>query len=351
MTDDFRYAAFISYSSKDSAFAKRLHSALENYGIPSSLGRFQLVSTGKKNRVYPVFRDREEMSAGELGAQIEESLRASSALIVVCSPDGAASPWVQKEIEFFAGLGRRDRIFAIIPSNAPSADAQGGDATAACFPPALRGDALAAGSAEPLAADARRDKDGFRNACLKIVAGLISVSPGQLIDRDRQRRRARTMRNLAVALVATIGLAVAVDNERSWRPAVDDFFNPRSHYDVVFEQAPYGVSAASYARAREGSEVFYNGVPVGSVLEINIDADDPRRVVAKIAVDRLVPIFRDSRAEMHVVGDPKHVAIILWPGTPSAGALEGGDASGPAPTMPGHVAQSVYDWQSANSPY
>ena len=60
MISAYRYAAFISYSSKDSAFAVRLHRALESYRIPRALGSFQVVGGGKPNRVYPVFRDRDE---------------------------------------------------------------------------------------------------------------------------------------------------------------------------------------------------------------------------------------------------------------------------------------------------
>jgi formylglycine-generating enzyme required for sulfatase activity len=205
MAELYRYAAFISYSSKDAKFAQRLHRALESYGIPSSLGKFDLIGGGKKNRIYPVFRDREELSAGHLGDQIEANLRASAALIVVCSPNGAASPWVQKEIEYFVSLGRRDRVFAVISDAAPSYDASGHDNTATCFPPAFRGDALSGDPLEPLAADARKDKDGFRGALLKVIAGLIGVSPGTIIDRDKKRRRAQLLQSVAVwAAVALV---------------------------------------------------------------------------------------------------------------------------------------------------
>jgi WD40 repeat protein len=207
MAELYRYAAFISYSSKDAAFAKRLHRALEGYGIPSSLGQFDLIGGGgKRNRVYPVFRDREELSAGHLGDQIEASLRASAALVVVCSPYSAASPWVQKEIEFFASLGRHGKVFAIIPDTAPLTDEAGADCTPSCFPSAFRGDALTGDKLEPLAADARKGKDGFRNAWLKIVAGMIGVTPGQIIDRDKKQRRQRAISGLGggLALAATL---------------------------------------------------------------------------------------------------------------------------------------------------
>jgi WD40 repeat protein len=205
MAELFRYAAFISYSSADAKFAQRLHRALEHYGIPTSLGHFDLLGGGKKNRIYPVFRDREELPAGDLSERIDAALKASNALIVVCSPKAAASPWVEKEIQSFIKLGRKDRIFAIIPDDAPLADEAGADATPRCFPPAFCGDDLTdPNTLEPLAADARKGKDGFRNAWLKLVAGLIGVTPGQLIDRDTKRRR---QQRIAMSAVASILLA------------------------------------------------------------------------------------------------------------------------------------------------
>lgn len=202
MAESFRYAAFISYSSADARFAQRLHRALEGYGVPSALGSFTPPGSAKPNRIYPVFRDREELSAGDLGERIKAALEASGALIVVCSPNAAASPWVAKEVEHFASLGRRERVFAIIADSAPAFDADGADATAACFPRALLGEA-----SEPLAADARRGKDGFRNAALKLIAALIGVTPGQIIDRDRRRRRRLAVAGAAAstAFIAALG--------------------------------------------------------------------------------------------------------------------------------------------------
>jgi hypothetical protein len=147
------------------------------------------------------------LSAGDLGEGIKAALEASGALIVVCSPNAVASPWVEKEIQHFASLGRRDRVFAVIADSAPTFDGSGADATPACFPRALIGDAR-----EPLAADARRGKDGFRNAWLKLVAGLIGVTPGQIIDRDKQRRR-----RLAVAGAATSAVFIAVLAYGGWQ--------------------------------------------------------------------------------------------------------------------------------------
>ncbi len=77
--DDVSLCGFISYSSKDAVFAKRLHRALEGCGIPNALGTFDVVGDGKrKNRIYPVFPNREELPTGELGELIEASVRASA---------------------------------------------------------------------------------------------------------------------------------------------------------------------------------------------------------------------------------------------------------------------------------
>jgi WD40 repeat protein len=231
MVELFRYAAFISYSSKDASFAKRLHRALERYGVPTSLGSFDLVGGGKKNRIYPIFRDREEASAGRLGELIEASLKASAALVVVCSPNSAQSPWVEKEIQSFIAQGRQDRIFAIISDTAPLVDETGADATAACFPPAFSSDVLVDGNAlQPLAADARKGKDGFRNAWLKIVAGLINVNAGALADRDRARRKSNAIRSglIAATLLFAVGLGI------SWMVSIQ--MNARSNALAVLAQ-------------------------------------------------------------------------------------------------------------------
>jgi hypothetical protein len=278
MVELYRYAAFISYSSKDAAFARRLHRALESYGIPSSLGKFDLLGAGgKKNRIYPVFRDREELSAGDLGELIEANLKASGALIVVCSPNAAASPWVQKEIEHFIGLGRRERIFAIIADAAPLRDAAGADATPASFPPAFRGNALADPNAlEPLAADARRGRDGFRNAWLKIVAGLIGLMPGQIIDRDRRRRRQRTARLVAASALALAGIAAAglTYATSAWRGEL-------TTAALELASGNYNIDALPLAIAGEGGPAALNPGRIAS-------ADEALRKVWAPAATRLL---------------------------------------------------------------
>jgi WD40 repeat protein len=216
-----RYAAFISYASADRAVAGRLHRALERYHIPAALGPVHLSDDARaRNRLYPVFRDREELPSGLLAEAIQKALRDSSTLIVVCSPNSARSIWVDKEIRYFESIGRRDRIFAVIASGEPNAAP--GREDDECFPPALRA-ALRRANGEPelevVAGDARKGRDGFRNAWLKVVAGIIGVSAGVLSDRDRKQRARRRYRNGAIAAALTVlslGAAAwgVLENER-----------------------------------------------------------------------------------------------------------------------------------------
>src|SRR4029079_15394494 len=95
----FKYWAFISYSSKDTRSALRLHRQLENYRIPRALvsrpGRDEPVP----RRLFPIFRDRAELPrSSDWGASIEDALRVSRYLIVLCSPDAARSHWVNEEV-------------------------------------------------------------------------------------------------------------------------------------------------------------------------------------------------------------------------------------------------------------
>jgi eukaryotic-like serine/threonine-protein kinase len=139
MADEFKYVAFISYSHLDKKWGDWLHRALESYRVPR-----RLVGTAGRDgpvprRLFPVFRDREELpTAADLGEQINDALANSACLIVVCSPNSAKSIWVNQEILTFKRMGRDNRILAIIVDGEPNASDKTGLAAAECFPPALR---------------------------------------------------------------------------------------------------------------------------------------------------------------------------------------------------------------------
>lgn len=195
-----RYAAFLSYSHKDEAWAAWLHRSLERYRVPQRL-RSAAAGSPMPERLGRVFRDRDELpSAGSLSDKIEQALARSNALVVICSPSSAQSRWVNQEILTFKRLHGEEAVFCLIADGEPCS---GG--VDECFAPALRWRLDESGKltnqpAEPIAADARPGKDGRALAQMKLIAGLLGVGLDDLRQRDQQRRQRRLLGVTAASL-------------------------------------------------------------------------------------------------------------------------------------------------------
>jgi WD40 repeat protein len=215
-TADFRYWAFISYSSRDEEWAKWLHRRLEGFVVPARIAGRDLPPGPAWRRLRPVFRDRDELSSSaDLGGQIRAALAASRRLIVVCSPRAAASQWVDAEVLEFKRLGRAQDIYCLVVDGEPNASLAG-RSEAECFCPSLRFALgperdLGARPVEPLAADARAAGDGRAGALLKLIAGMLGIG----FDELRQRHRARRRRNLA-AWAAAAAIVSAAGSVGAW---------------------------------------------------------------------------------------------------------------------------------------
>ena len=168
--EDKDYFAFISYKSEDVEWAIWLQHELEHYHLPASFnGR-----TDVRQNLRPVFRDIDELSAGNLPSQIEQALVNSQNLIVICSPQAAKSPWVNQEIKTFISLGRTDRIYPlIVEGNCPSE----------FFPPALLN---LPKEEERLGGDIT--KTGRDVAFVKVVAGMLGLGFDSLWNRYEKEK-------------------------------------------------------------------------------------------------------------------------------------------------------------------
>lgn len=203
---DFQYKAFISYSHKDSKQARRLHRRLENYRLPKSV-------SAEGQTLRPIFRDRDDFGVSSvLDDALRDKLRASENLIVICSPNAAASKWVNQEIRFFKSLGRADKIFAVVIAGEPFAERSGISSALECFPDALKYDFDASGNrseipTEPLAADIRRKADGLKLATTKLVSGLLGLGLDKLVRRDMKnaRRRIAGVVTASFAIISSLG--------------------------------------------------------------------------------------------------------------------------------------------------
>ena len=128
-----KYRAFISYSHLDASWAKWLHRALESFAIDKDLvGRETATGTIPKV-LRPIFRDREDFTAGHtLSEQTLAALDASHTLIVICSPASAKSHYVNEEIRLFKSRHPERPVVPLIVDGKPD------DQADECFAPSLK---------------------------------------------------------------------------------------------------------------------------------------------------------------------------------------------------------------------
>lgn len=181
MKQEKEYFAFISYKREDEKWAKWLATELEHYHLPTTLNGKEL----PKN-LRPIFRDMDELSAGNLPEQIYHALSISKNLIVICSPHSTQSEWVNKEIEDFIKIkgGKAESIYPFIIEGVPFSK----DANKECFPKKLRN---LPDNEERLGGNI--NEQGGRNAAIvKIIAGMLGIgfdSLWQKYEREQRRRR------------------------------------------------------------------------------------------------------------------------------------------------------------------
>ena len=113
------YRAFLSYSHRDTRWAKRLHRALEGFRIDKDLVGRETPAGPIPDTLRPIFRDREDFTAGEsLTGQSIAALEASQFLVVICSPAAANSRYVNEEVRRFKAMGRAHLVIPVIVDGA-----------------------------------------------------------------------------------------------------------------------------------------------------------------------------------------------------------------------------------------
>ncbi len=117
-----------------------------------------------------------------------------------------------------------------------------------------------------------------------------------------------------LALLAFGLWAAKYSSDRTWQ-----------EYRVVFREAVTGLTV--------GSPVQYNGIAVGSIIELNLVPDDPRQVVAKIRLNSTTPVKTDTRAKLAITSLTGPSIIQLSGGTPQSAALTAVNKD-PAPIIP-----------------
>jgi hypothetical protein len=253
---DRRYWAFISYSHHDRRVARRLVKHLKRARVPRA---FRDRVSSRSPRFSDIFLDTSEAAASpHLSTELQDALRASNALIVVCSPFAVASAHVADEIAYFSSLGRADRILCLVASGVPNAADEGRPALE-CFPRPLRFRVAADGTvtdepvpspARPLAASLGEESDrDWRQAENQLVAGLLDVSVGELA-RLRTRRRLFQVAGAGASALAMAGVAAFV--WWGWFAPVTGYYKSYVRKFGIWE----GVHRVSAAQAQRMESVY-----------------------------------------------------------------------------------------------
>ena len=216
MEENKEYYAFISYKREDEKWAKWLQNKLEHYKFPTNLnGRTDL----PKN-IRPTFRDVTDLTPGLLAEEIDDALRSSEWLIVICSPRSAKSQWVCKEAQTFIDLGRADHIIPFVIEGNPFSK----DNSTECYPEALLN---LTDERELLAANT--NEMGRDAASIKVVARMFNIRFDTLWQRHERNKR-KLLYIASTLLLVVICTAFIIVN--SLRTTNDKLLINQSHYLV-----------------------------------------------------------------------------------------------------------------------
>lgn len=202
-TMPYQFFAFISYSSHDQAWGKRLQRKLEHYRLPSTLCSER---GWKRKPMNPIFFAPTDIQPGGLDEELQQRLQASQHLIVIGSPHSAQSEWVAREIEYFHSLGREKSIHYFIVDGIPNS----GDPQTECFNPVCQH----LGMPEILGANIhekvyRRPWLNRERAYVQLISKLLGVEFDTLWQRHRRLLRMKVLAWALGVLAVVAALAYA----------------------------------------------------------------------------------------------------------------------------------------------
>jgi tetratricopeptide (TPR) repeat protein len=250
------YDAFISYShAKDKPIAAALQSVIQKLGKP-----------WYRRRGLRVFRDDTSLSATpHLWPSIERALEQSRYLLLLASPESAASPWVGKEIDYWLTHKTADTLLIGVTDGTLDWDGKNGDfkwSTKAPLPKVLKGRF----PAEPKWVDLCAYRNGadprdarFLDLGADFAAAIHGMPKEDLLSQEvRQQKRAlRLAVSAAGAMLVLVGFA-----GWQWKVATDQ----RDRAERTLNTATKTANSLVFDLARE----FRNraGMPLDLVRKI-----------------------------------------------------------------------------------
>lgn len=110
-------------------------------------------------------------------------------------------------------------------------------------------------------------------------------------------------------------------------------FRERAMYQIRFESPVSGLLV--------GSAVLFNGVRVGEVIDLGLTADNPKQVLATVAIDPAAPVRADTAVGMDFQGLTGAPVILLGGGSPTAPLLVAPEGTTPTLVAEADTGQSM----------
>lgn len=309
MGQQYKYFAFISYNSHDTSWGKKLQRKLEGYRMPATLCSEH---GWARKPINPVFFAPTDIQPGGLSEELQERLKASKNLIVICSPYSAKSEWVGKEIAYFYSLGRAKDIYFFIVDGVPHS----GDPDTECFNPVVN----TLGLPEILGANVNEKIYRWpwlnrERAYVQLITKLLGVEFDNIWQRHRRLLRKKIAAWTVGIVLVIAALAGIWINSRPVDVAVS--LNETTAHnealpplkDAVITLALENEVKKDTLRSLDSNVIFAN-IPnhaVGEKVRVTVECKD------WIPVDTVLTLSKDVKVNMardpHAYGD---VEFRLW---------------------------------------
>jgi tetratricopeptide (TPR) repeat protein len=255
------YDAFISYShAKDKPIATALQSVIQKLGKP-----------WYRRRALRVFRDDTSLSATPgLWPTIQQSLEQSRFLILLASPEAAASPWVNKELAYWLERKGADTLFIAVTDGELVWDVDSGDfGGRAPLPPAAKGCFLT----QPRWVDLTAYREGadkreakFTELAANFAAAIRGMPKEDLLSQEvRQQGRALTLAWSAATTLLLLAVAAGTATVFAYR-AQKEAILQRDRAEQTLAAATQTANSLVFSLAQRFRDTV--GVPAALVKDI-----------------------------------------------------------------------------------